>query len=156
MINAVVKLATREGRLSGKITFQMIWKGEQPMDWAASMTPLSTSRREVSTSRATKEAEAIISKAEQQRRELIDQNSILQEARRRATEEISAAQQRSNLIRSSTQDYTDKMLSRVEELMVKDVNELRILRKTLSTGTELAKPQQPAQLPQGQPVPQKK
>lgn len=30
------------------------------MDWAASMTPLSTSRREVSTSRATKEAEAII------------------------------------------------------------------------------------------------
>ena len=71
---------------------------------------------------AKKEAEAIISKAEQQRRELIDQNSILQEARRRATEEISAAQQRSNLIRSSTQDYTDKMLSRVEELMVKDVN----------------------------------
>jgi len=103
-----------------------------------------------------KGAEAIISKAEQQRRELIDQNSILQEARRRATEEISAAQQRSNLIRSSTQDYTDKMLSRVEELMVKDVNELRILRKTLSTGTELAKPQQPAQLPQGQPVPQQK
>ena len=101
---------------------------------------------------AKKEAEAIISKAEQQRRELIDQNSILQEARRRATE----AQQRSNLIRSSTQDYTDKMLSRVEELMVKDVNELRILRKTLSTGTELAKPQQPAQLPQGQPVPQQK
>ena len=77
-------------------------------------------------------------------------------ARRRATEEISAAQQRSNLIRSSTQDYTDKMLSRVEELMVKDVNELRILRKTLSTGTELAKPQQPAQLPQGQPIPQQK
>ncbi len=37
---------------------------------------------------AKKEAEAIISKAEQQRRELIDQNSILQEARRRATEEI--------------------------------------------------------------------
>ena len=63
---------------------------------------------------------------------------------------------RSNLIRSSTQDYTDKMLSRVEELMVKDVNELRILRKTLSTGTELAKPQQPAQLQQGQPVPQQK
>ena len=64
---------------------------------------------------AKKEAEAIISKAEQQRRELIDQNSILQEARRRATEEISAAQQRSNLIRSSTQDYTDKMLSRVAD-----------------------------------------
>ena len=85
------------------------------------------------------------SKAEQQRSAPIDQNSILQEARRRATEEIGAAQKRSALIRNSTQDFTDKMLSRVEELMVKDVNELRILRKTLSSGTEL---QQKPQLPQ--------
>lgn len=44
----------REGRLSGIITLEMIWKGEQPMDWAASTTPLSTSRMEASTSRATK------------------------------------------------------------------------------------------------------
>lgn len=102
---------------------------------------------------AKREAEAIISKAEQQRRELIDQNAILQEARRRATEEISAAQQRSNLIRTSTQDYTDKMLARVEELMVKDVNELRILRKALNnSGSELQKSQQPQiqQAPQQQ------
>lgn len=104
---------------------------------------------------AKKEAEEIIRKAEQQRKALIDENAILQEARRRATEEISAAQQRSSLIRNSTQDYTDKMLSRVEELMVKDVNELRILRKTLASGTELQqKPQQPQQ-PQ-QPAPQQK
>lgn len=101
---------------------------------------------------AKKEAEDIIRKAEQQRKELIDQNAILQEARRRATEEISAAQQRSSLIRSSTQDYTDKMLARVEELMVKDVNELRILRKTLASGNDLQQkqpaPAQPPQLPQ--------
>ena len=61
---------------------------------------------------AKKEAEEIIRKAEQQRSALIDQNSILQEARRRATEEIGAAQKRSALIRSSTQDFTDKMLQR--------------------------------------------
>lgn len=97
---------------------------------------------------AKKEAEEIIRKAEQQRKALIDENSIMQEARRRATEEISAAQQRSSLIRNSTQDYTDKMLSRVEELMVKDVNELRILRKTLASGSDL---QQKPQQPQGQP-----
>lgn len=96
---------------------------------------------------AKKEAEEIIRKAEQQRKALIDENSIMQEARRRATEEISAAQQRSSLIRNSTQDYTDKMLSRVEELMVKDVNELRILRKTLASGSDL---QQKPQQPQGQ------
>lgn len=101
---------------------------------------------------AKKEAEEIIRKAEQQRKALIEENSILQEARRRATEEISAAQQRSSLIRNSTQDYTDKMLARVEELMVKDVNELRILRKTLSGGTELQqKPQQPPQPQQAAP-----
>lgn len=100
---------------------------------------------------AKKEAEEIIRKAEQQRKALIDENSIMQEARRRATEEISAAQQRSSLIRNSTQDYTDKMLSRVEELMVKDVNELRILRKTLASGSDLQqKPQQP-QNPPAQP-----
>ncbi len=98
---------------------------------------------------AKKEAEEIIRKAEQQRKALIDENSIMQEARRRATEEISAAQQRSSLIRNSTQDYTDKMLSRVEELMVKDVNELRILRKTLASGSDL---QQKPQQPLGQPA----
>ena len=100
---------------------------------------------------AKKEAEEIIRKAEQQRNALIDQNSILQEARRRATEEIGAAQKRSALIRNSTQDFTDKMLSRVEELMVKDVNELRILRKTLASGSDLQQaPQAQAQGQQAQ------
>lgn len=100
-------------------------------------------------SEAKKEAEKIISTAEKQREELINSNAILQEARRRATEEINNAQQRSNVIRNYTQDFTDKMLSRVEELMIKDVNEIRIARKTLTSGNELQKPQQPA-LPQQQ------
>ena len=41
------------------------------------------------------------------------------------------------------------MLSRVEELMVKDVNELRILRKTLASGSDLQQaPQAQAQAQQ--------
>ncbi len=100
---------------------------------------------------AKKEAEDIIRRAEQQRKELIEENSILQEARRRATEEISAAQQRSSLIRNSTQDFTDKMLARVEELMVKDVNELRILRKTLASGSDLQQKQPQQAQVQAQP-----
>ena len=72
----------------------------------------------------------------------------MQEARRRATEEISSAQQRSNVIRSYTQDFTDKMLARVEELMVKDVNDIRIARKTLASGGDLQQKPQPQQ--QGQ------
>lgn len=105
-------------------------------------------------SEAKKEAESIITTAEKQREELINSNTILQEARRRATEEINNAQQRSNVIRSYTQDFTDKMLSRVEELMVKDVNEIRIARKTLASGNQLQKPQQPGQPQQAQAAPQ--
>ncbi len=111
-------------------------------------------------SEAKKEAEKIISTAEKQREELINSNAILQEARRRATEEINNAQQRSNVIRNYTQDFTDKMLSRVEELMVKDVNEIRIARKTLTSGNQLQQPGQPQQqaqaAPQQQAQPQQK
>lgn len=102
-------------------------------------------------SEAKKEAEKIISTAEKQREELINSNAILQEARRRATEEINNAQQRSNVIRNYTQDFTDKMLSRVEELMVKDVNEIRIARKTLTSGNQLQQPGQPQQQAQAAP-----
>lgn len=74
---------------------------------------------------AKREAEEIIRKAEQRRNELLDQNAIMKEARKRATEEISNAQARSNLIRSSTNEFTDKMLARVEELLAKDINRPR-------------------------------
>ena len=43
----------REGLDSGSSTLLTIWKLVQPMDWAASMTPASTSFREDSTIRAT-------------------------------------------------------------------------------------------------------
>lgn len=86
---------------------------------------------------AKREAEEIIRKAEQRRNELLDQNAIMKEARKRATEEISNAQARSNLIRSSTNEFTDKMLARVEELLAKDINNLRVMRKTLSSGSDI-------------------
>ena len=40
------------GSASGMKTFQMIWKGVAPMDWAASMSPEGISRIDVSTMRA--------------------------------------------------------------------------------------------------------
>ncbi|MGN0687416.1 MAG: ATPase [Oscillospiraceae bacterium] len=103
---------------------------------------------------AKREAEDIIRKAEQRRNELLDQNAIMKEARKRATEEISNAQARSKLIRTSTNEFTDKMLARVEELLAKDINNLRIMRKTLNSGNDIqadpAKQQQaPKQPPKG-------
>lgn len=104
---------------------------------------------------AKREAEDIIRRAEQRRNELLEENSIMQEARRRATEAISEAQSRSNLIRSTTNDFTDKMLGRVEELMAKDLNDLRILRKTISSGQDIRAEQKPPQAPQPPQPPQK-
>ena len=54
VVRAVVMLETRLGILSGIITLVMICRGVAPMLWAASMTPASSSRRLVSTRRATK------------------------------------------------------------------------------------------------------
>ena len=81
---------------------------------------------------AEKEAEGIIRKAEQRRRELIEESDIMKEARKRATEVISAAQARCTDLRVSTDDFADKMLGRVEELLKKDLSDLQLLRKSIS------------------------
>ena len=49
----MVMLEIRPGRHSGIMTLVMIWNGVAPMLWAASTTPSSSSRRLVSTRRAT-------------------------------------------------------------------------------------------------------
>lgn len=105
---------------------------------------------------AKREAEEIIRKAEQRRKELLDESSIMKEARKRATEEISNAQARSNLIRTSTNEFTDNMLARVEELLAKDLNNLRLMRKTLNSGTNIQSAPQQQAAPKQQPAPQKK
>ena len=54
VVSAMVTFWIREGTLSGIITLQMICMGVAPMLWAASMILPSTSRRLLSTRRATK------------------------------------------------------------------------------------------------------
>ena len=103
---------------------------------------------------AKRQAEDIIRKAEERRNQLLDENSIMQEAKKKATEEIAQAQARSNLIRSSTHEFSDKMLGRVEELMAKDLNDLRILRKTLNSNEQAPKTVQPQQIQRAQAQPQ--
>ncbi|MCH5204303.1 MAG: ATPase [Oscillospiraceae bacterium] len=81
---------------------------------------------------AEREAESIIRKAEERRRELIDESDILKEARRRATEVLGSAEARCSDLRASTDAFADKMLMRVEELLQKDLNDLRILRQNIA------------------------
>ena len=82
---------------------------------------------------AEREAESIIRKAEERRRELIDESDILKEARRRATEVLSSAEARCTDLRVSTDAFADKMLMRVEELLQKDLNDLRLLRQNIAS-----------------------
>ena len=56
----------------------------------------------------------------------------MKEARRRATEAISVAQNRARDIHTSTNAFADNMLARVEELMARDLNDLRLLRKNIN------------------------
>lgn len=80
---------------------------------------------------AKREAESIIRKAEQRRTELIEESDVMKEARRRATEIISSAQTRCTDLRTSTNDFADKMLLRVEELLANDLHNLKLLRSSI-------------------------
>lgn len=92
---------------------------------------------------AKREAEDIIRRAEMRRNELLDQNDLVKEAQRRATELMSEAQAHSNAVRSTTSSYADNMLARVEELMAKDLSGLRMLRKNISSASNIQAPPQP-------------
>ena len=81
---------------------------------------------------AKREAEQIIRKAEQRREELIESSEIMKEARRRSTEIISQAQNRSSDLRISTNEFADKMLARIENLLAKDINDIRLLRTNIN------------------------
>ncbi len=74
------------------------------------------------------EAESIIRKAEQRRAELLEESELVKEARKRATEMLTDTQNRCIDMRKSTEDYADKLLRRVEDLLVTDLNNLKILR----------------------------
>ena len=99
---------------------------------------------------AKREAESIIKKAEQRRAELIEENEIMKETRKRATEIIASTNNYCSELRTSTNDFADKMLGRVQELLAQDLNNINVLRKSISSNNEL----KPAQAPQPQQVQQ--
>lgn len=96
---------------------------------------------------AKREAEMIIRKAEQRREELIDQSDIMKEARRRSTEIISQAQNRSSDLRISTNDFADKMLARIENLLAGDINNIKVLRSSINSSMNGIQTTQPAIAP---------
>lgn len=92
---------------------------------------------------AKKEAEMIIRKAEQRREELIESSDVMKEARRRSTEIISQAQNRSSDLRVSTNEFADKMLSRIENLLAGDINNIKVLRSSINGSMNSIRSEQP-------------
>lgn len=81
---------------------------------------------------AKQEAESIIRKAEQLRAEMLNESDLVKEARQRATEMLSAEQNHCADLRRSTNEYVEKMLKRVMDLMANDLNELNTLYSGIS------------------------
>lgn len=96
---------------------------------------------------AKREAESIIRKAEQRRAELLDESDLVREARRRATEMVSAEQNHCTDLRASTNEYVDKMLRRIEELLATDLGNLRVLRNSINGAQNSLQNSQPTLQP---------
>lgn len=94
---------------------------------------------------AKKEAEDIVRRAEQRRKELLEQSDIMKEARRVATEMVAQAQARSTEIHAGTNAFADSTLSKVEAVMAKELNDLRLVRKNIQAAAAgKAQPKAPA------------
>ena len=89
--------------------------------------------RKIIISDAKNEAERIIKKAEEKAEKMVSQEEITRQPNERANEIIHEAQTKYNEFRVSTNEYVDSMLTRVEELLTKDVAEVKKARSVLKS-----------------------
>lgn len=74
---------------------------------------------------AKKEAESIIRRAEERAATLVSQQEISRQAQAKATEILTTAQQKSKVLRSTTNEYVESMLGRIEELLSNDLADVK-------------------------------
>lgn len=93
------------------------------------------SDRKLIISEARSDADAIVKKAEDRARVLVSQQEITRLAQARAEEIMINAQQKSKELRHTTNDYVDNMLSTAEELLSRNLSDIKKARLALkSTG----------------------
>ncbi len=92
--------------------------------------------RKVIISDAKAEAETIIRKAEERAKLLISKEEIVRQAQDRATDIIATAQSRAKEIRTATNEYVDGMLGRAEELLTKNLVDVKKTRAALRGGNK--------------------
>lgn len=89
------------------------------------------SDRKIIISDAKQEADRIIKKAEERAGRLVSQQEITRQASEKANEIILNAQTKYNELRTSTNEYLDNMLTRVEELLTKDIVDVKKAKAAL-------------------------
>jgi len=93
------------------------------------------SERKIIISEARSESDSIIKKAEDRAKQLVSQQEITRLAQSRAEEIMINAQQKSKELRHTTNDYVDNMLGKAEELLSRNLAEIKKARLALkSTG----------------------
>ena len=87
--------------------------------------------RKVIISDAKQEADRIIRKAEERAAKLVSQQEITRQATEKANQILMNAQTKYTELCNSTNEYVDSMLTRVEELLTRDVNDIKKARNAL-------------------------
>lgn len=87
--------------------------------------------RKVIISDAKQEADRIIRKAEERATKLVSQQEITRQATEKANQILMNAQTKYTELCNSTNEYVDSMLTRVEELLTRDVTDIKKARNAL-------------------------
>ena len=87
--------------------------------------------RKVILSDAKQEADRIIRKAEERANKLVSQQEITRQATEKANQILMNAQTKYTELCTSTNEYVDSMLTRVEELLTKDIADVKKARSAL-------------------------
>ena len=87
--------------------------------------------RKVILSDAKQEADRIIRKAEERAVKLVSQQEITRQATEKANQILMNAQTKYTELCNSTNEYVDSMLTRVEELLTKDIADVKKARSAL-------------------------
>ena len=102
------------------------------------------SRNELIT-QARREAEGILRQAQEQAKQMVTQEAIYMEAKRRSEELVAQTQNRINQLRKVGNEYMDESLRQTEEAIAKALGEVRDTRMKFRTLTE-AQEKKPANL----------
>ena len=87
--------------------------------------------RKAIISDAKQESDRIIRKAEERAAKLVSQQEITRQATEKANQILMNAQTKYTELFNSTNEYVDSMLTRVEELLTKDIADVRKARSAL-------------------------